>query len=53
MVPSSRGVRSYGECWPLRLYTLMGWLEDGSVVTWGEVLKKLMVVTGSDGRCVP
>ena len=35
------------------LYTLMGWLEDGSVVTWCEVLKKLMVLTGNASRCVP
>ena len=35
------------------LYTLLSWLEDGSVVMWGEVLKRLMFLTGNAGRCVP
>ena len=34
------------------LYRLMGWLEDGSVVTWGEVPKRLMVLMVYAGRSV-
>ena len=30
----------------------MGSVNDGSVVTWGEILKRLMVLMGCAGRCV-